>query len=77
VEGDRTIDALSGPGTRYAIGSEYIVLLSGKRTKFGGLGLGSHVFSVRNETVSTDGFMGLADTMPLREFQLKIRQMGR
>jgi hypothetical protein len=77
LEGDRIVGALSGPGTRYAIGSDYIVLLSGKRTRFAGLGVGSYVFPVRDGMVSTDGFMGLATTMPVREFETKIKQLAR
>jgi hypothetical protein len=77
LEEGRTVGALSGPGTRYPIGSDFIVLLSGRGTRYGGLGLGSYVFPVRDGTVSTDGFMGLADTMSLREFELEIRKLAR
>lgn len=77
LEGGRRVEALSGISTSYRVGAEYVVLLAGKGTRFGGLGLGSFVFAVDGQTVSTDGFMGLADTMALREFQLKIHQVAR
>lgn len=76
VEGGRHIQALSGIITSYRSGGEYIVLLSGKGPRFGGLGLGSYVFPVDGQTVSTGGFMGLANTIGLREFQKRIRQLA-
>ena len=75
TEEDGSMGAYGRRNSSYEIGAEYVVLLTGQRPRFGGLGAGDYVFPVRGETVSTNGFMGLPQTITLREFQLKLRHV--
>lgn len=77
IEEDGSVAVYGRANSNYTISAEYIVLLSGTGPRFGGLGDGDHVFPVRERTVSTKGFFGLAATVPLRDFEARLRQLAK
>ncbi|MGH9220973.1 MAG: hypothetical protein ACRD1W_16830, partial [Vicinamibacterales bacterium] len=76
IEEDRSVGNYGRAKSRYEIGAEYVVLLTGPGPRFGGLGDDEHVFPVRGETVQTDGFLGLNRNVTLRDFRLKLRELS-
>ena len=77
IEDGKSVTALSGLSSRYAKGAELIVLLFGQGPRFSALGQGSFVFSVREETVATGGFLNLEPEMPLRQFERRLLELAR